>query len=184
MNGYSNYILVALCICNYNPSLDLALPHLALGPLHHPLEHEGDLLGLGIADGQGREEVRRDIDGLVGEQAVLVPVVHGAGDQLEGLAGGAGAVVRCGVEGRRVRRRWPPWVLLAVDDGQAWVRDVEASVAVDAVYVRRRGDVEGLDACDAHVLQSAGAGDQRELVLGSTGAGLEEAPFRADLYSC
>ena len=117
-----------------------------LGPLHHPLQHELDLLGLSIPDGQRRQEVGRDVDGLVGEQAVLIPVVHGASNQHEGLAGGVGAVVCRGVEGRRVCRRRPPWVLLAIDHSQAWVRDVEASPFIDGIDIWRRGDVESLDA--------------------------------------
>lgn len=88
-----------------------------LPPLQHPLQHELGFLGLGVADGQRREEVRRDVDRLVTEEPVLIPVVHGAGDQYERLAGGVCAVVRRGVEGRGVCGRRAPRVLLAVDHG-------------------------------------------------------------------
>lgn len=79
-------------------------------------------------------------------------MVHGAVDQNERLADSVGAVMRCGVEGRCVRGRWSPWVLLAVDHGQAWVGEVEAAVLVDDGYVGRGGDVEGFDADYALIL--------------------------------
>ena len=129
---------------------------LVLVPLQHPLQHELDLLGLGVADGQRRQEVGRDVDGLVGEEAVLVPVVHGAGDEYEGLASGVGAVVCRGVEGRGVRCGRPPWVLLAVDHGQAWVCDVEASVFINGLGIGRRGDIEAIDADYALIFQGVG----------------------------
>lgn len=122
-----------------------------LRPLHHPLQHEHGHLRLGIPHGQRRQEVRRDVDRLVGEEAPLVPVVHGAGDEHEGLAGGVCAVERGLVEGRGVRGRGAPGVLLAIDHGQAWVCEVEAAVLVDGGDVGRGGDIEGFDADDAGV---------------------------------
>jgi hypothetical protein len=174
------YISVHRTLLHPASLLPVAVLHV-LGPLLHPLQDELDLPGLGVAHGQGRQEVRREVDGLVREQAVLVPVVDGAGDEDEGLAGGVGAVEGGGVEGRGVGGGRAPGVLLAVDHGQPRVGDGEAAVLVDGVGVGRRGDVEGVDADDTLVLQGVGAGDERQLVLGYAGSGLEEAPFRADL---
>lgn len=121
-----------------------------------------------------RGEVGRS---LVREHAVLVPVVHAVLDQDEGLADGALAVLEAdGVRGGRA-----PGVLLAVDDGQPRIADVEAAVLVDGLDVRGLVDVEGLAAGDGGVVQVDGAGDQRELVPWNTGAGLEVTPSVNDM---
>lgn len=123
------------------------LPRQAMGvPLEHPRLDERDLLGLRLAHGQRWQEVRRRVHRLVGEEAVLVPVVDRVGDEDEGLADGGGAVVRGGVEGGRVRGGRAPGVDLPVDEGEARVGDAEAAVLVDRVGVGGLGDVEGLDA--------------------------------------
>lgn len=75
---------------------------------------------------------------LVGKRPVLVPVMKGAFDQHKRLADG-------GLPGRetyRVRTTLSPRVLLAVDPGQAGVREVEAAVAVDFLDIGRCRDVE------------------------------------------
>lgn len=112
------------------------------------------------------------VAGLVGEHAVLVPVMHAVLDQDEGLADGALAVLQ--TDG--VRGGGAPGVLLAVDDGQARVADAEAAVLVDRFDVRGLVDVESLAADDGGVVEVNSAGDQRELVARDAGAGLEVAP--------
>lgn len=110
--------------------------------------------------------------GLIGKQSVLVPVVHAVLNQDKGFADGAFAILEAdGVRGGRA-----PGVLLAVNDGQARVADVEATVLVDGLDVRRLVDVEGLAAGDGRVVKVDGTGDQRKLVVRDTGPGLEEAP--------
>ena len=117
--------------------------------------------------------------GLVGEHAVLVPVVHAVLDQDKWLADGALAVLKT----NSVRGGGAPGILLAVDDGQAGVADAEAAVLVDGLDVRGLVDVEGLAADDRGVVQVDGARDQGQLVARDAGSGLEVAPSVDDSVS-
>jgi hypothetical protein len=58
-----------------------------------------------------------------------------------------------------------PGIPFSVDDGETWVRDAEAAVFVDCVYVSGCGDVE-------RVGEVVGSGDEGELVLWDARAGL------------
>lgn len=122
---------------------------------------------------------REIVTGLVGEHAVLVPVVHAVLDQDKWLADGALAVLKT----NSVRGGGAPGILLAVDDGQAGVADAEAAVLVDGLDVRGLVDVEGLAADDRGVVQVDGARDQGQLVARDAGSGLEVAPSVDDSVS-
>jgi hypothetical protein len=74
-----------------------------------------------------------------------------------------------------------PGILFSVYIRQTRVREVEAAVFVDAVDVGGSGDVECADADEGEVVEVEEPGDERELVFGNSGAGLQEAPFGAVL---
>lgn len=148
--------------------LSMPMPALLLLKVLEPSLHKVFDGPLGLL-----HRLRREVgSGLVGEDAVLIPVVHTVLDQDKGLADCALAVLQAdGVGSSRA-----PWVLLAVDDGQARVADAKAAVLVDGLNIRRLVDVEGLAASNGCVVEVDGAGDQRELVARNAGAGLEVAP--------
>lgn len=125
-------------------------------PLGHPLPHERDL-GLLRVGHRPRRQLRV---GLVGEQPVLVPVVHAVLDQDERLACRAGPVGLA--DG--VRRRGAPGVLLAVDDGQARIAYAEAAVLVYGLEIRGLGNVEGGAAGEGRVVEVDQPRYQREPV--------------------
>ena len=143
-------------------------------PLLHPSLHKAHLITLRLLDRSRRQLGRR----LVGKQAVLVPMVHGARDQDERFVNRARPVL---CFSGRVRRRRSPRVLLPVHKGQPGITDVVAAVSVDDGRVGRGGDVEGVAANDGFVLERDCAGDERQLGLGDAGAGLEVAPLAAVL---
>ncbi|KAK5636058.1 hypothetical protein RRF57_011770 [Xylaria bambusicola] len=106
---------------------------LLLELLQPRLDKYGFLL-LGFGDRSGRELGGR----LVGEQAVLVPVVHGFIDQDVGFRG-------CGLafrEADSVDAGCTPGIPLAVDPGEARVAQFETAVFVDGFGVGGLGDVE------------------------------------------
>ncbi len=133
-----------------------ALPTLFLLPFFQPRLDKRDLGPLRFSNGPRREIRRR----LVRKQAVLVPVVHTLIDKNKRLGDGAGPPWKPNA----MRRGVPPRVSLAVNAGQPGVPDVDAPVLVDALDLRRGGDVEGLTADDRGVVQVDEAGDERELV--------------------
>lgn len=116
--------------------------------LLHPRLDEDGLLRLGVGDGRRGQVGRR----LVGEQAVLVPVVDGLGDQDVGLLGGGLTLGQAD----RVHARRPPRVPLAVDPGETRVAEVEAAVLVNGVDVRGLREVERFAADDRRVLEIDG----------------------------
>lgn len=77
------------------------------------------------------------------------------------------------------RRDLPPRIRLAPNDRKTRIRDVEAAVLVRQGCVRGCGDAEGVAADYAEVFEVDGAGQQWELVMRHTAAGLEVAPLRA-----
>lgn len=99
-------------------------------------------------------------------------MVDGTFDQDEGFARGARPVVRGCVEGRGVGCCGAPGVLLAVDEGQARVAEVEAAVLVDRVDVGRLGVVEGFHADDRVPRYVTEARDDRELIFWDPRPGL------------
>lgn len=120
--------------------------------------------GLGLLDGRGREVGR----GLVGEDAVLVPVVDGLVDEDVGLAEGALAVGLA----ERVRRRRPPGVPLPVHDRQPRVADPEPAVLVDRLHVRLARQPERVPADRRRVLQVHEPRYHAQLALGHAAARL------------
>lgn len=131
--------------------------------------------------------------GGVGDLPVLVPMVHGAFDQDEGLAGRAVAARGALVES--VRAGGAPGVDLAVDVGEAWAGDAFLEVSVETffgvVWCLQRGleltvtavfvdpvdigwgcDVESFPADGRRVLEIYLAGNDGELVIRDAGAGL------------
>lgn len=136
--------------------------------LLHPLLHEGGFLALRVGDrGRGKRGRR-----LVREQAVLVPVVDGLGDQDVRLRGGGLALG----EPDRVHAGRAPRIPFAVDPGETGVAEVEAAVFVDGADVGLPGQVEGVAADNRRVLEVDGAGDQGKLVARHSAAGLEITP--------
>lgn len=111
----------------------------------HPLLHEDGLLPLRVGDGGRGQRGRR----LVREQAVLVPVVDGLGDQDVRLRGGGLALG----EPDRVHACRAPRVPLTVDPGETGVGEVETAVFVDGVDVGLRCQVESIAADNRRVLE-------------------------------
>lgn len=50
-------------------------------------------------------------------------------------------------------RRWPPRVRLATDNGESRISNVEATILVHNLNIRRGGDVEGIATDDTQVLE-------------------------------
>ena len=106
-------------------------------------------------------------------------MVHCVVDEDEWLADSALPTARTVIE--RVRGCRAPGVPLAIEERQTRVGDVISAVFVDALDVGRRGAVEGVAADEGRVFEIDGAADERNLVLGNAGSGLQVAPFGAVL---
>ena len=78
-------------------------------------------------------------------------MMHSPGDQDEWLRSGARSVESSDVKRRCVGCGWTPGIHLAVDHGEARVRDGESAIFVDGVCVGGCSDVEGVDADDGLV---------------------------------
>lgn len=71
-------------------------------------------------------------------QPIFVPVVHTPIDQLERF-GRRRIPVR---QADSMRPRGPPWILLPVNNGEARIAEVEATMLVNDVDVRTSGEIE------------------------------------------
>ena len=80
-----------------------------------------------------------------------------------------------------MRARLPPWILLAINERQAVIRDIIAAVFIDSVGIRRRGDVESFSTDNCREGEVDEAGYKREGGVGYAGTGLEVAPLGAVL---
>ena len=76
-----------------------------------------------------------------------------------------------------------PRVVLAVDEGDAGVAEIESTELVDGFNVGRGRDVEFFAAGDCAVFHVDEAGYHGELVFWCAGAGLPVSPLRASLVS-
>jgi hypothetical protein len=109
-------------------------------PLVHPCLDKLDFLLLCVDNGLWWELGGR----LIGEEPVFVPVVNGVVNQNEWLADGALSSARAPLVRMRCGR--PPWIPFPVEEGETRVGDVVTAVFIDALDVRRSGNVEAVAA--------------------------------------